>query len=254
MNTKHLATLLGLTSVIAFNSVLPVKAEPVIYIETGGKESLSFDSDGLTVLERIGLSFASVENTDTPALGYDYAFDILPPSSDPSLRGTDWVFSYDEETANYEAISGTTEFIGSVFFNVDQTKLNLPAVLEIGDFSAFFEINTDPNIPQPFFVFLTDTANTGLKVFTTVEPGLPNVDLVDNTWSLEPLGILLTKEFSDFLIAAGATESVEGLQVAVARGDRTFTPFAASVPEPTNLVGIFSIAGLGLIMKLKKSV
>jgi hypothetical protein len=76
----------------------------------------------------------------------------------------------------------------------------------------------NPNIPQPFFVFLTDTANTGLKVFTTVEPGLPNVDLVDNTWSLEPLGILLTKEFSDFLMAAGATESVEGLQVAVARG------------------------------------
>ena len=65
MNTKHLATLLGLTSVIVFNPLLSVKAEPVIYIETGGKESLSFDSDGLTVLERIGLSFASVENTDT---------------------------------------------------------------------------------------------------------------------------------------------------------------------------------------------
>jgi hypothetical protein len=41
MNTKHLATLLGLTSVIAFNSVLPVKAEPVIYIETGEKKVLA---------------------------------------------------------------------------------------------------------------------------------------------------------------------------------------------------------------------
>ena len=62
MNTKHLAALLGLTSVIAFNSVLPVKAEPVIYIETGGKESLSFDPDGLAILESIGLSLAFVED------------------------------------------------------------------------------------------------------------------------------------------------------------------------------------------------
>ncbi|WP_265795662.1 MULTISPECIES: hypothetical protein [Microcystis] len=31
MNTKHLATLLGLTSVIVFNPLLSVKAEPVIY-------------------------------------------------------------------------------------------------------------------------------------------------------------------------------------------------------------------------------
>jgi hypothetical protein len=47
------------------------------------------------VLERIGLSLQPrLRITDTPALGYDYAFDILPPSSDPSLRGTDWVFSY----------------------------------------------------------------------------------------------------------------------------------------------------------------
>ncbi|AKV70013.1 MULTISPECIES: hypothetical protein [Microcystis] len=254
MNSKHLATLLGLTSVIALNPVLPVKAEPVIYIETGGKDSLHFDPNVLAVLESIGLSLASVENTDTPAQGYDYAFDILPPSYDPNIRGTDWVFSYDGETDNYEAISGTTELTGSVFFNVDQTKLNLPPVFEIGDFSAFFEVNTDPNIPEPYFVFVRDTANTGLPVFSTVAPGLPNVDLVNNTWILEPLGILLTKEFSDYLIAAGATQSVEGLQVAVARGDRTFIPFATSVPEPTNLVGIFSIAGLGLIMKLKKSV
>ena len=153
MNTKHLATLLGLTSVIAFNSVLPVKAEPVIYIETGGKESLSFDPDGLAVLESIGLSLASVENTDTPAQGYDYAFNILPPSSDPNIRGTDWVFSYDQETGNYEVISGTTEFTGSIFFNVDQNKLSLPSVLEIGNFSASFQTNTNPDIPLPFLVF-----------------------------------------------------------------------------------------------------
>ena len=77
MLSKYLTTLLGLTSVIVFNPVLSVKAEPVIYIETGGKESLSFDPDGLAILESIGLSLASVKDTNTPAPGYDQAFDIL---------------------------------------------------------------------------------------------------------------------------------------------------------------------------------
>lgn len=122
MNTKHLATLLGLTSVIVFNPLLSVKAEPVIYIETGGKESLSFDPNGLAILESIGLSLASVEDTNTPALGYDHAFDILPPSSDPNIRGTDWVFSYDKETGNYEVISGTTRHLQKIVSQSQQGR------------------------------------------------------------------------------------------------------------------------------------
>jgi len=216
MLSKYLTTLLGLTSVIVFNPVLSVKAEPVIYIETGGKESLSFDPDGLAILESIGLSLASVKDTNTPAPGYDHAFDILPPSSDPNIRGTDWVFSYDQETGNYEVISGTTEFTGSIFFNVDQNKLSLPSVLEIG--------------------------NSGLKFLSPIEPGLPNVDLNNNTWSLEPVPFLFTKEFSDFLGEAGATQSVEGLQIAIGRADRSFVPLSTqSVPEPSSILKLLMV-------------
>lgn len=250
MNAKHLTTVLGLTSVITLNTVTSALAEPVIYIETGGTESLNFDPEGLAILESIGLSFQFMTSTDTPAPGYDHAFDILPPSSDPNVRGTNWLFSYDAETGDYREISGTTEFTGSIFFTVDQTRLNLPPIFEIGELSAFFEINDDPNIPQPFFVFLRDTANTGLSVLTTQQPGFPNVDLETQTWSLEPLGILITQEFSDFLIAAGATQSVEGVQVAVSRADRTFAPVAV-VPEPTSVLGILTIGGLMLKLKGK---
>ncbi|MBD2203716.1 PEP-CTERM sorting domain-containing protein [Calothrix sp. FACHB-1219] len=249
MNKNFWTAVLGLASVIALNTALPVQAEPVTYIETGGKESLTFDPDGLAFLERIGLSLRSIKSTDTPAPGYDHAFDILPGSSNPKIRGTNWVFSYDSKTGNYGTISGTTEFTGSIFFNVDQTKLNLPPVLQIGNFSASSEINTDPNIPQPFFVWITDTANTGLRVFTTVEPEFPNVDLENHTWSLEPVGVVITKEFSNFLIAAGATQSVAGVQVALARADREFVP--VSVPEPSGILGILFTAGLGLIVKRK---
>ncbi|BAG02592.1 PEP-CTERM sorting domain-containing protein [Microcystis aeruginosa] len=245
MSMRHFALLLGLGLTMISTVMLPspsVQAEPVIYIETGGKESLSFDPDGLAVLESIGLSLASVENTDTPAQGYDYAFNILPPSSDPNIRGTDWVFSYDQETGNYEVISGTTEFTGSIFFNVDQNKLSLPSVLEIGNFSASFQTNTNPDIPLPFLVFITDTLNTGLKVLSPIEPGLPNVDLNNNTWSLEPVPFLFTKEFSDFLVKAGATQSVEGLQIAIGRADRSFVPLSTqSVPEPSSILGLLMV-------------
>ncbi len=52
MNIKYLKTVLGLTSIIAFNTVLsvqaePVVAEPIVYIETGGRENLRFDPSGL---------------------------------------------------------------------------------------------------------------------------------------------------------------------------------------------------------------
>ena len=50
MNTKHLATLLGLTSVIALNPVLSVHAEPQVYLEVEGKESLELNTNTLAIL------------------------------------------------------------------------------------------------------------------------------------------------------------------------------------------------------------
>lgn len=44
MLSKHLVTLLGLTSVIVFNPVLPVQAEPQVYRIVGGRASLNLES------------------------------------------------------------------------------------------------------------------------------------------------------------------------------------------------------------------
>ena len=70
MNTKHLATLLGLTSVIAFNTVLPVKAEPQVYLEVAGRESLELDPTTLAILENIGLRFTDF--LQLQLLAWDY--------------------------------------------------------------------------------------------------------------------------------------------------------------------------------------
>jgi hypothetical protein len=63
-----------------------------------------------------------------------------------------------------------------------------------------------------------------------------------NTWSLEPVPFLFTKEFSDFLGKAGATQSVEGLQIAIGRADRSFVPLSTqSVPEPSSILGLLMV-------------
>ncbi|NEP53582.1 MAG: PEP-CTERM sorting domain-containing protein [Moorea sp. SIO3C2] len=237
MGNYPLSLLLGLTATIVLWAPLPAQAEFILYQETGGKESIRFDGDGRAVLESIGLSLdlGSIENTASPAPGFSFAFGLLPPSSDPSVRGSTFSFLYDDETDVYIPLSGTEELFGSVFFDVDTTKLSLEPQLEIGDFSIAFDANFD--------FFVTDTANTGLRLFDLDSSGSPSVDLTTQTSNLEDIELRISQEFSDFLVAAGASRPVAGLKIFEARGDRTFAePSSTEVPEPGSALALLTAA------------
>ena len=124
MSIKYLATVLGLTSVIALNTVAPVKAEPQVYLEIGGRESLELDSNTLDTLRDIGLTFTGAENTIPAAPGFTFGAALVPPSSVPGVRGSTFTFLYDDDPLLYAPLEGTEEFSGSFTFDVDTKKLS----------------------------------------------------------------------------------------------------------------------------------
>jgi hypothetical protein len=230
MNIKYLTTVLGLTSVIALNTVLPAQAEPQVYLEVGGRESIELNPDTLDILEDIGLTFVSANSTTPPAPGFSVGAALLPPSSVPGVRGTTFTFLYDDDPLLYVPLGGTEEFSGSFVFDVDTNKLSgLGTELTIGNFSNAFD--------ETFSFFITDTLTTNLRILDVTSPGIPNVDLSSQTWVLEGLELFLSQEFSSFLETAGATQSVAGLKLADARGNRSFV--LVSVPEPSSAISLF---------------
>jgi len=236
MRNYHLPIILGLTTTVLVSAPLPVKAEARVYEFVSGKESIRLDTEGLEALESLGLSLASVENTAEPAPGYPYAFDVLPASSGPNVRGSTFTFSYDDTTGEFIPLGGTVELIGSVFFDVDTTKLDLPPQLEVGDFSAPVE----PNAP---FVVI-DTVTTDLPIFNLVPTAPTNVDLENQTVKLN-FDMFATQEFSDFLVAAGASTPIAGVKLGDIQGDRVIAE-VAEVPEPGSVLAILMTASAAL--------
>ncbi|WP_414755660.1 PEP-CTERM sorting domain-containing protein [Anabaena sp. CCY 9910] len=239
MSIKYLTAVLGLTSAIALNTVLPVHAEPQVYLEVGGRESLELNPDTLDILKDIGLTFLSSENTALPAPGFSIGSALLPPSSVPGVRGTTFTFLYEDDSLLYVPLGGTEEFSGSFAFSVDTSKLTgLGSELRIGNFSNAFD--------ETFNFFITDTLTTNLRILDVTSSGVPKVDLNSRTWELEGLELFFSQEFSTFLERAGATRSVVGLKFADAKGDRSFVP--VSVPESSTVIPLFiSISVLGAI-------
>lgn len=232
MTRKYLTAVLGLTSVITLSTITAAQAEPEVYLEVGGRESLNLDSTTLSVLESIGLTFTGANSTATPAPGFSIGAALLPPSFDPEVRGTTFTFLYEDDPLLYVPLGGTEEFSGTFSFDVDPTQLSgLGTELTIGNFSNAFD--------ETFSFFLTDTLTTGLRVLDVTSPGIPDVDLETQTWMLEGLEFFISQEFSDFLVDAGATQSVVGLKFADAKGDRSFVlASSVSTPEPTTTVAL----------------
>jgi hypothetical protein len=245
MLSKYLTTLLGLTSVIAFNPVLPVQAEPQVYLEVEGKESLELNTNTLAILENIGLTLSDVESTATPAPGFSIGSVLLPPNSDPNVRGTTYTFLYDDDPVLYVTLGGTEEFLGTFTFEVDTTKLNgLGTQFTIGNFSNSFD--------EDFNFFVTDTANTGLQVFDVASSGIPNIDLNTLTFVLEGIELFFSQEFSDLLVNAGATQSVAGLKFIDGRADRSLMLVSASTPEPSSILALILLAGSGIVSRIRQ--
>jgi hypothetical protein len=242
MNFKNLTTLLGLTSVIALSPMLPTQAEPQVYQIVGGRASLNLDTDTLSILEDIGLALTSTESTTPPAPGFDIGSALLPPSSDPNVRGTTFTFLYDDDPYLYLPLGGAEELTGNFVFSVDTNKLSgLGTELLIGDFSNAFDEN--------FSFFLTDNLDTNLRILDVVSSAAPVVDLSSQTFVLEGIELFLSQEFSDFLENAGSTQSVAGLKFADDLGDRSFV--LVSTPEPSSLVALIVLAGGGIISRIR---
>lgn len=229
MRNHNLAIILGLATTILVSTPFPAQAQAKVYEFLSGKESVRFDAEGLEVLESIGLSLASVENTAVPAPGYTYAFDLFPPSDQKNT----FTFSYDDATEDFEPIGGTVDLTGSLFFNVDTTKLNLPPQLELGDLFAIPAVDLN----------VYDTVTTGLPVFNLETTGL-NIDTQNQTVKLN-FETMISKEFSDFLVDKGATTSIAGLKIGQIQGDRNIVE-VEKVPEPGSVLAILTAAGAAL--------
>ncbi|BBD69150.1 hypothetical protein NIES4072_35210 [Nostoc commune NIES-4072] len=233
MRYHLLSILLGLATAVAVSTPLNVQAQSKIYQFVGGKESVNFDAEALDVLKSLGLTLASVENTAVPAPGYTYAFDVIPTSANSSVQSSTFTFNYDDATKEFIPISGTVDLTGSLFFNVDRTKLALPPQLELGDLSAQPAVDLD----------VIDKANTGLPIFTLEVLAPPNVDLENRTVTLN-FNALASQEFSDFLVAAGASQPIAGLKLGEIQGDRNI----ALVPEPGTVLAILMAASSALAL------
>lgn len=231
MRTYLVSILLGLTTTVAVCAPLPAQAEARVYQVESGQESFEFDPGGLDVLESLGLSLASVENTAVPAPGYSFASE---------LRDTDYIFSYDDVTQTYTPlVPAVVDFTGSFFFNVDTTKLALDPQLELGD------LVLRSGVPPEFY--FQDTVTTDLPLFYFEATRFPVVDLESQSWALDDFDLRITEEFSDFLVAAGASEQIAGLKIAEARTDREFT----EVPEPGSALAIL-MAGVALAVAKRR--
>jgi hypothetical protein len=232
----------------------PAKAEFMPYRFVSGKESIRLDTDAINSLEDIGLTLSGIDEVVLPATGYDFAWPVVPPPTTSGDRGTTFEFLFDEETDTFLPTSGTIEFNGSFFFEVDPTRYSLTSPLQLGELSVFF---TDL-----FSFFAIDTITTNVPIMSVNTFGAPTVDVEAGTWFLEPIELIFTQEFSDFLVDAALTQEtadqvvslIPGLKFGEARGDRGFVPLeTTSVPEPSSLLGLFMAAGIAVMQFRLKS-
>jgi len=192
----------------------------------------------LISLEAIGLTLSNIDELVPPATGYDFAWPVVPPSTILGNRGTTFEFLFDQ---------------GGVFsFAVDPTRYSLISPLELGELSVFF---TDD-----FSFFAIDTVTTNVPILSVNTFSAPTVDVEAGTWFLEPIELIFTQEFSDFLVQAALTQEtadqvasvIPGLKFGEARGDRGFVPLkTTSVPEPSSLLGLLMAVGTACILRKK---
>jgi hypothetical protein len=234
----HLPIILGLTTTAVFSTQLAVQAETATYQVESGVTSLSIDASALEVLESLGLSFNSANNTVTPANGFDFGFDILPRSS--TFLGTDFTFNYDDVTSVLSPLSGTIEHVGSLLFDVDTEQLTLFSPLEIGNFSIGFDNGFS----------IRDTFTTGLPLFDLAVNANPVLE--DNKdLEIANVDVLLSQEFADLLtnyVGSDLSEQLAGTVV----GQAQISANVSKVPEPGSVVAILAAASSALAFRRRQ--
>jgi len=236
MRLNQLSAILGLTTVAVFSTQLAVQANTTTYQIASGTTSLSLD---VNLLESLGLSFSSATDTVTPATGFDFGFGILPPSSNLSVLGTDFTFSYDDATSAFTPLSGTLEHSGSLLFNVDTNKLTLFPTLEIGNFSIGFDGG----------FYIRDSFSTGLRLFDLAVNSNPVLN--GTSLQISNVNVLISQEFADLLTNYANPElsaNLAGTVVGQAQIDAT------TVPEPGSVLAILTAASAALAVNRRRKV
>ena len=221
MRVHSLAILLGLTTATLASTQLSVQAATMSYQIQSGTTTLSLDND----LSPLGLS-------------YKLDLDIIPPSNDPGIVGTNFTFSYDDQTQAFTPLSGTIEHTGSVAFNVDQTQLTLLPTFEIGDFSLEFD---DAGY------YLRDNVSTRERLFDLKINNAPTFD--GTNLLIEGADVAISQDFETILNnAAGYEVNLAGFTVAQARVSAN----ATAVPEPEANVGISLLLAAGMAVTIRR--
>ncbi|NJL37149.1 MAG: PEP-CTERM sorting domain-containing protein [Leptolyngbyaceae cyanobacterium SM1_4_3] len=233
MRNKLLTIFLGTAATVA---IMPSAQAATLYQVTSGVTSLNVDTAALDLLSGLGLTFSNSFETVTPAEGFIFGFEILPPTEDSSVVGTDFTFTIDEATRAFAPVGGQIEHTGGLSFEVDSFDpvtnpggLALFSPLEIGDFSIGFDGG----------FFIADNITTGLPLFDLVVNAAPSFS--DRTLLVSNVDVLVSEEFNDVLEnASGNFElNLTGARIGSAQIDAE----AAKVPEPGTALALVSVAG-----------
>ncbi|MEH2009480.1 PEP-CTERM sorting domain-containing protein [Nostoc sp.] len=245
MRAYLLSMFFGLTATIALGTSLPVQAQAKIYQKKSGTASFNLNAETLNILNSLGLSLASVESTATPYPGFTYGWKLIP-SSVNNEEGTNLKFSYDAQTGEFMAlpsgigtIEGIENYETTLVFNVDKTKLILSPEFVIQGISLTLATDRD-------FLSSNGVIN-GSPLLDLAVLAPPVVDVDHKILKFDDLRTYLSPEFSDFLVAAGATKQVTGLEFFDSKSVYSIT----EVPEPNSVLPIL-IIGIGLIASRHK--
>ncbi|BAZ15056.1 hypothetical protein NIES4071_69260 [Calothrix sp. NIES-4071] len=227
------------TAIIATTALLEPKgasyAADLKYEIQSGTVSIRFFPSALELFESAGQNVVGLENTVTPALGFQTGFNILPPNSN---RGTNFTFSYDFDTRTLNSIAGAIETTGNYVLSNDTTKLPLPAIQRVGNYTIGFDNNTNNFFLKDNLDAQVRTANLPLKFAPLLDDGKLYIT-TDLTFS---------KETSDLLMQGGAINTF-----GFTGGEAIIVASVTQVPEPSIILGIIGVSlGAFAVKKRKK--
>jgi hypothetical protein len=213
----------------------PAQAAEFYSIQSG-VTSLSVEPSILTALQGVGLTFSGAFGTVTPAPGFGFGFGIVPPSSDPTVVGSSFLFSYDQPTNTFGNFSGAIEHSGGLRFTVDETALSLLSPLELGNFSISYDDG---------FKLSDNLTVGGLVLFDLLPTAGPTLSASNLSLTTS---VRVSSTFNDLLTnAAGTNLGLTGTVIGTAQIN------AQAVPEPATMLGLMAGGALLAASRRRKS-
>ncbi|BDA71853.1 hypothetical protein CAL7716_060190 [Calothrix sp. PCC 7716] len=227
------------TAIIATTILLGLKGASYAasrYEVQSGTVSIYFYPFTLQIFESAGLTVAGSENT-TLLPNSEVGFNILPPSDNHSLRGSNFTFDYDSNTRQFTPVTGAIETTGNFVFNNSATNLPLSGIKRLGNFTIGFDNNSSN-------LFLKDNLDAQVPIGKL--DFVRFLSVVDNKLFINS-DLIFSEEISDLLKSGGAinTSGYRGARVGIVAS-------VIQVPEPSFILGIIGVS-LSCIAYRKKN-